>query len=299
MGRRVLLISSETFTNDLIAAIRARKTDDFREKYRTVDVLLVDDIQFIAGKDSTQEEFYHTFNMLFGSGAQIVVAANDPPSAIRRLDERLGSRFEGGLVVEIQPPDFDTRLEILRIKADTRGFGEKIPVEVLEMIAEETEGSGRDLEGALNRVIATAMLTQEIPTLGLAEQALAHLAESRAAIAGERPTAGLAIPDIIAAVADFYRVSPADIAGRDRSREVSNARQVVMYLAREAANASLADIGEALGGRNHSTVLYSCERVADLVSTDSQVRRHIQTIMQALRLQGVPAPRSPRENRPR
>ena len=138
---RVLFTSSEAFTNDLIGAIRSHKTSEFREKYRDLDVLLVDDIQFIAGKDSTQEEFYHTFNTLFESNAQIVVAASDPPSAVRKLDGRLGSRFEGGLVVEVQPPDYETRLDILQIKAEMRGFGERIPVEVLEIIAEETEGS--------------------------------------------------------------------------------------------------------------------------------------------------------------
>jgi chromosomal replication initiator protein len=292
LGRRVLFISSETFTNDLIAAIRAHKTNELREKYRTVDILLIDDIQFIAGKDSTQEEFYHTFNALFDSSAQIVIASNEPPSAIRRLDERLASRFEGGLVVEIQQPDFDTRLEILRIKAEMRGFDERIPLEVLEIIAEETEGSVRDLEGALNRIIATAMLNNEVPSLGLAERALQQIADTRAQ--SEEPAALLAIPDIINAVADFYGVSPQDIAGRDRSREVSNARQVVMYLAREEAGASLVEIGEALGGRNHSTVLYSYERVADLAAADSQVKRHIQTIMQALRGQPVSQSRSRR-----
>lgn len=281
-GRRVLFTSSESFTNDLVAAIRAHRTDEFREKYRTVDVLLVDDIQFIAGKDSTQEEFYHTFNTLFENNAQIVLAASEPPSAIRKLDQRLASRFEGGLVVEIQPPDFETRLEILQIKAEMRGFGPKIPIEVLEIIAEEAASSVRDLEGALNRVIATAMLTHEVPSIGLVEQALSQLSDTRAQ-SEEGGRFAIAIPDIIAAVADYYGVHPEQIAGRDRSREVSNARQVVMYLAREEAKASLAEIGEALGGRNHSTVLYSCERVADLMSTDSQVRRQISTIMQAVR----------------
>ncbi len=279
-GRRVLFASSETFTNDLVAAIRTHRTGDFREKYRSLDVLLVDDIQFIAGKESTQEEFYHTFNTLFERGAQIVMAASDPPAAIQRLDTRLASRFDGGLVVEIQPPDFETRLEILQIKAGLRGFEGRIPLEVLEILAEETDGSIRELEGALNRVIATAMLTHELPTLGLAEQALARMADLR------RPSplaARVGIEDIIAAVAEYYHITPDDLAGRDRSREVSTARQVVIYLAREVADASLVEIGDALGGRNHSTVLYSYERVADLVATGGQVRRQIQAIRQMLR----------------
>lgn len=296
MGQRVLFTSSEAFTNDLIAAIRAHTTAALREKYRSVDVLLVDDVQFMAGKDSTQEEFYHTFNALFDSNAQIVIAGSDPPSAVRRLDERLASRFDGGLVVEIQPPDLETRVEILRIKAELRGFAHRVPVEVLEMIAEETEGSVRDLEGALNRVIAAAMLTQEVPGMGLAQHALQQIADARTQNE-ERVSPNLAIPDIIAAAAEFYGVRPEDIAGRDRSREVSNARQVVMYLAREESGASLSEIGEVLGGRNHSTVLYSCERVADLMATDSQVKRHIQTILQSLRSQPVPQPRARRDDR--
>ncbi len=294
---RVLFTSSESFTNDLVAAIRAHKTSDFREKYRDLEVLLVDDIQFIAGKDSTQEEFYHTFNTLFEGSAQIVIAASDPPGAVRKLDARLGSRFEGGLVVEVQPPDYETRLDILRIKSQMRGFGERIPLEVLEMIAEETEGSVRELEGALNRVIATAMLSHEVPNLSLAERALDQIAQQRQPETLNPGT--VALEDIIAAVGDYYGVSPDAIAGRNRSREVSNARQVTMYLAREQSNISLAEIGEALGGRNHSTVLYSCERVADLVSADSRVRRDIQIILQTLQKEGVPVPRGKHQDRRR
>jgi len=294
---RVLFTSSESFTNDLVGAIRSHKTSDFREKYRELDVLLVDDIQFIAGKESTQEEFYHTFNTLFESSGQIVIAASDPPSAVRKLDERLGSRFEGGLVVEVQPPDYETRLDILRIKAEMRGFGERIPMEVLEIIAEETEGSVRELEGALNRVVAAAMLSHEVPNLTLAERALDQIAQQRQT-QGDNPGT-LALEDILAAVGDYYGITPQEIAGRGRSREVSNARQVTMYLAREQSNASLAEIGETLGGRNHSTVLYSCERVADLVSTDSRVRRDIQIILQTLQPEVVPVPRGKQEDRRR
>jgi chromosomal replication initiator protein len=226
-GRQVLFVSAETFTNDLVAAIRTHRTSEFREKYRTPDILLVDDIQFIAGKESSQEEFYHTFNTLFECGAQIIASGDEPPGAVRRLDSRLASRFEGGLVVEIQPPDFPARLEILQLKAEARGFGGRIPLEVLETIAEEAEGSVRELEGALNQIIATAMLTHELPTLGLAEQALARMGDKH----GES-SVGVGF---IAAVAEYYKVSPDDLAGRDRSREVSIARQMVIYLAREVA----------------------------------------------------------------
>jgi chromosomal replication initiator protein len=289
--RRVRFASAETFTNDLVAAIRARRTEDFRAKYRTAEVLLIDDVQFIAGKESTQEEFYHTFNHLFEGGAQIVVASSDPPSTLRALDARLASRFEGGLVAEILPPDFETRLDILRIKAGLRGFDGRIPLEVLEMIAEESEGSSaRDLEGALNRVIAAAMLHQEVPTLGLAKQVFQQMAELRA-----RSTPSVGLEDVIAAVAEYYGLTPDDLAGRERTREVASARQVIVYLARELADASLAEIGGALGGRNHSTMLYSYEKVADLMQTDSLLRRQVQAITQMLR-QGTPTKRSPRRN---
>ncbi len=259
-GSKVLYITAETFTNDLVAAIRTRSTADLREKYRSVDILLIDDIQFIAGKDSTQEEFYHTFNALYNANAQIVIAGSRPPATIEGLDPRLQSRFEGGLVVEIQPPDFLTRVDILEIKARVRGLEERLSLDVLEAIAERAQGSVRELEGALNRVIAAILLTPDSPTPAAVNEALAHLPYHRPA---------LELSDIIMAVADFYGIRPEDIIGRGRSREVSTARQVVMYLAHKEADCSLQQIGEELGGRNHSTVLYSCERVADLMATDS------------------------------
>ncbi|GAB4473170.1 MAG: chromosomal replication initiator protein DnaA [Anaerolineae bacterium] len=273
-GGKVLYITAETFTNDLVAAIRTRSTVDLREKYRSVDILLIDDIQFIAGKDSTQEEFYHTFNELYNANAQIIIAGSHPPDAIEGLDPRLCSRFKGGLVVEIQPPDFLTRVDILEIKARLRGFEERLSLDVLEAIAERAQGSVRELEGALNRVIAQLMLTPDQPSLASVDEALAQLPRTRPA---------LELPDIIMAVADFYGIRPEDIIGRGRSREVSTARQVVMYLAREEADCSLQQIGEELGGRSHSTVLYSCERVADLMATDSLLKRQVRVILQSLR----------------
>ncbi len=277
-GLRVLYVSSETFTNDLVAAIKTHRTDEFRDKYRLLDVLLMDDIQFIAGKESTQEEFYHTFNALYDAGAQIVLAASNAPSELRRLDPRLRSRFEGGLVVEIHPPDYATRLEILNIKARLRGFEGQVSPEVLETLADTEEMSVRELEGALNRLIASALLTHEAPSVSLAEEVLGKIRDRHPS-----PT----LEDIIIAVAEFYGVSPDELCGRGRSREVSVARQVAIYLAREETDVPLQQIGEALGGRNHSTVLYSCERIADLVETDSQMRHQVQTILQSLRPQGA------------
>jgi len=274
-GLRTLFVTGERFTNDLMAAIQTRKTAEFRDKYRSVDLLLIDDLEFIAGKESTQEEFYNTFNMLYEAGAQIVAAVGQAPAALRKLDNRLRSRFEGGLVVEITPPDYETRLEIVRLKTRQRGFEGRVPLEVMEVIAEEAANSVRELEGALNRMIASAMLNREAPTIRAAEAAI------------NQTRANLLAPgleDVIFAVAQFYEIEPDDLTGRGRSREVSSARQVAMYLAYKHTNTSLQQIGEALG-RNHSTVLYSCERIDDLMQTDSQARRDVQQIMLSLRPQ--------------
>ena len=275
-GRRVLYVSSETFINDMVGAIRGKSTGEFRSKYREVDVLLVDDVQFLAGKDSSQEEFYHTFNALHNANAQIVVAANAPPDAIPGLDSRLRSRFEGGLVVELQPPDFLTRVDIVELKARLRAPNVSLPLDLLERLAGEVEGSVRELEGALNRVIAMTLVNHEAPSTGEVEAVLAEVQ------AAARSSGELAIEDIMMAVADYYDVSVDSLCGRDRSREVSTARQVAMYIAHKKADLPLQQVGEALGGRNHSTVLYSCERIEALLMTDTQVRRQVAAIMRTL-----------------
>jgi chromosomal replication initiator protein len=273
-GHRVLYASSEQFTNDLVGAIRSRETQSFRQKYRSVDVLLLDDIEFVAGKSSTQEEFYHTFNALFSANAQIVAASSRSPGQIAKLEDRLRSRFDGGLVVELGPLDAEARLEALLLKVERRGDRENIPFEVLEMVARQSEGSMRDLEGALNRLIAATLLGDQMPTVHLAER-----------IAQESPqSTAISLDEIIPAVANYYDILPEQIVGRDRAREVSIARQVVMYLAREKADLPLKQIGEALGGRNHSTVLYGCEQIANLMAADTQVRRQVQAVMYNLRV---------------
>jgi chromosomal replication initiator protein len=284
VGHRVLYAAAETFTNDLVAAIRANNTTEFRAKYRDLDVLLIDDIQFLAGKDTTQEEFFHTFEALFNAGAQVVLAASRPPGEIRRLDGRLRSRFEGGLVVEIQPPDYLTRLDILEIKTGLQGYGDRLSLDVLERIAEKADGSVRELEGALNRVIATLLVTGHALTLSEAEEIL----EQTEKVTGQ-PV--ISLEDILVATATYFGVTAEDICGRGRSREVSTARQVVMYLAREVADIPLQQIGEVLGGRNHSTVLYSCERIGALMHTDSLLRRQVQAILRTVQPQSVPQER--------
>lgn len=268
---QVLYVSSEEFTNDLIHAIRTHTTQAFREKYRRIDVLLIDDIQFIAGKESTQEEFFHTFNTLHGQNKQLVISSDRPPKAMVTLEERLRSRFEWGLTADIQPPDFETRLAILRSKADRAGY--QMHDDIMEMIARRVQSNIRELEGALTRIAAFADLTGLPVTSQLVETALADLLPRRTE----------AQPDeVIRKVADVFGVTLERILGRDRSREVALPRQIAMYLLREEAKISLPQIGEALGGRDHTTVMYGCDKIADLLERDDRLRRQIIDIREQL-----------------
>jgi chromosomal replication initiator protein len=263
-GLQVLYVSSEEFTNDLINAIRTHTTQAFREKYRRIDVLLIDDIQFIAGKESTQEEFFHTFNTLHGQDKQIVISSDRPPKAMVTLEERLLSRFEWGLAADIQPPDIETRLAILRAKAERAGY--RMPNDIMELIARRVQSNIRELEGALTRVAAFADLSGLPLTQQLVESALVDLLPRRNDI---RPD------EVIRRVADVYGVTVDRILGRDRSRQVALPRQVAMYLLREESNISLPQIGETLGGRDHTTVMYGCDKVADLLERDDRFRRQV------------------------
>jgi chromosomal replication initiator protein len=270
-GLRVLYVSSEEFTNDLIEAIRSHTTDSFREKYRTADVLLVDDIQFIAGKESTQEEFFHTFNTLHGTGRQIVVSSDRPPKAMSTLEERLCSRFEWGLIADIQPPNLETRIAILRSKAAT--CCASIPDDILSLVASRIQSNIRELEGALNRVIALSQLTLQPLTIEVAEAALSNLLPQRSKLTPAQ---------IIEAVADHFDLETSAFQGRSRSQAIARPRQIAMYLLREEVGASLPQIGDLLGGRDHTTVLYGCERISDLLEKDAELRREVVTLRQHL-----------------
>ncbi len=271
-GLQIRYVSAETFTNDLIEAIRHQTTDAFRETYRTVDVLLVDDVQFIAGKEFTQEEFFHTFNALHSNGAQIVLSSDRPPRAMATLEERLRSRFEWGLIVDIQPPDLETRVAILQQKAAERGI--TLPAETGFFIARQFQNNVRELEGALNRVVAVAMLTGQPMTPELARKALEDM------LAQARPPVGP--EEVLRAVAEFYGLTVEDLTGRSRRQEVAYPRQVACYLLRQEAGLSLPQIGECLGGRDHSTVLHACERIAGLLEKDGGVYREIQSLRERL-----------------
>lgn len=270
-GLQVLYVSSEEFTNDLINAIRTHTTQAFREKYRRIDVLLVDDIQFIAGKESTQEEFFHTFNTLHGQDKQLVISSDRPPKALITLEERLRSRFEWGLTADIQPPDFETRLAILRSKADRAGY--RIPNEILEIIARRVQSNIRELEGALTRIKAFSDLSGLPMTPKMVESALVDLLPRRSEVKPD---------EVVRKVAEVFGVTVERMLARDRSRVVALPRQIAMYLLRKDANISLPQIGETLGGRDHTTVMYGCDKIADLLERDDRLRRQVIDIREQL-----------------
>lgn len=271
---RILYVSSETFTNDLINSIRNQTTEEFRLKYRHIDLLLVDDIQFIAGKESTQEEFFHTFNTLHAANKQIVVSSDRPPKAIPTLEERLRSRFEWGLIADIQPPDLETRTAILRFKAESLPWYPgpcPIPAEVIDFLAHKIQSNIRELEGALNRVMAYANMMACPLTVEVAKAALQNIT----------PHHPPSLQEIVMAVAHFYGLSVEDLKSARRSKALAFPRQVAMYLAREETDASLLEIGRALGGRDHSTILYGYEKISSLAEEDS-LRRELLSIRELL-----------------
>ncbi|UCD58247.1 MAG: chromosomal replication initiator protein DnaA [Candidatus Hydrogenedentota bacterium] len=271
---RVLYITSEEFTNELISSIQQRSQLAFRGKYRTVDVLLIDDIHFIAGKDATQEEFFHTFNTLHDSYNQIVLSSDRPPKDIPTLEERLVSRFEWGLVTDIQPPDIETRIAILQKKSEKSGL--TCPSDMLFFIASLVKANIRELEGTFNRVLGYAR-AHHCPLTGeTAELALKDMLEQSA---GKQITTEL----IKKTTASHFNIRLADIVSPKRSKMIALARQVGMYLARELTQASLIDIGDAFGGRDHSTVLHACKKVREMLNNDTQLSKDVDIITEQLK----------------
>ncbi len=271
-GLRVLYVSSEEFTNDFIESLRMHKPQAFRDKYRQTDVLLIDDIQFIAGKEETQGEFFHTFNTLHGQDKQIVISSDRPPKAMVTLEDRLRSRFEWGLTADIQPPDLETRLAILRYKAEQISC-DSITPEILELIARRVQSNIRELEGALTRVAAYANLTGKEINADTLETILADMVPKRSEVQPRY---------ILNVVADVFGISVERILERDRSRQAAMPRQIAMYLLREDAKLSLPQIGEFVGGRDHTTVMYGCDKVSDLMERDDHLRRQIIQIRERL-----------------
>lgn len=272
-GLNVLYVTSEKFTNEIINAIRFQKTEEFRTRYRQIDILLIDDIQFIAGKESTEEEFFHTFNTLYDAHKQIVVTSDRPPKAIRTLQDRLRSRFEWGLLADIQPPEYEHRLAILRSKAESLRF--VIPNAVIEFIARPECSSVRELEGSLNRVIAYATLHDAPLSVSLAAQALENVYKMT------MPLASLGVLEVLEGVSRFYNVDIELIKGKQRDREIVWPRQVAMYVMREQTNASLLQIGTILG-RDHTTIIHGWEKVQAEIAGNDRIRREIAALVETL-----------------
>lgn len=275
-GLTVAYITAERFTNDIVEAIRLHTTNAFRAYYRMVDVLLVDDIQFIAGKEATEEEFFHTFNALHEANKQIVLSSDRVPREMRHLHDRLRSRFEWGLIADIQPPDVEQRLAILRAKA--AALHNDIPEDVLVALAQPTCESIRALEGALNRVIAHASMLRQQLNVSLVTQALAPLAGGNLTSSHRQADA----PAILEAVARHYHVSLTELCGKTREHSIAWARQVAMYLLREETPISLPRIGQHLGGRDHTTVMHGCARVGQALAHDERTRADIASILASL-----------------
>jgi chromosomal replication initiator protein len=270
---RVLYVSTEQFTNEFIKAIRERKTEEFRQKYRSVDVLLIDDIHFIIGKEQTQEGFFHTFNDLHNANRQIVITSDRPPKSMPLLEDRLRSRFGWGLVADVQPPALETRLAILQAKAEENRIS--VPREVLDLIARKVQKSIRELEGSLNRVVAFSRLTKTPLTLELAGKALAEFPETA-------PRRALTPTLIIANVAKYFDLEPEALTGKHRDKPTALARHVAVYIMREETQCSFNEIGKTLGNRDHSAILRGYEKIALEVNTSPQLRRDVIEIREGL-----------------
>lgn len=273
---KILYVTSEKFTNELIDAIRNKNnisTTEFREKYRNNDVLLIDDIQFIIGKESTQEEFFHTFNVLHAAAKQIIISSDKPPKEMETLDERFRSRFEWGLIADIQPPDYETRVAILRKNAEN--YERHIDEEIINYIAENIKSNIRELEGAFNKIIAFAKLNKVDLTLESAEEALKDVIYPNKA---KEITPNL----IINVVSEHYGVKPEDITSKKRNSEFVQPRQVVMYLCRELTGTSLVNVGKLLGKKDHTTVIHGVNKIAAELETNEELRNRIDIIIKKI-----------------
>ena len=266
-------MSSEQFTNELIDAIRHRSTPQFRKKYREIDVLLIDDIHFIAGKESTQEEFFHTFNYLHDNRKQIIVTSDRPPKEIANLEERLSSRFAWGLITDIQPPDFETRVAILRKKVEREPV--QVPDDVIYFIAEQIKTNIRELEGALIRVAAYSLLEEKPMTLDMAKIILKDMVKETLKT--------ISIDMIQKTVGEFLNISLTELRSKHRNKNIVLARQIAMYMARQLGNMSLPEIGHAFGGKDHTTVLHSCKKIEKEILKDNNLRNTISQITLVLK----------------
>jgi chromosomal replication initiator protein len=273
-GAKVVYLSSEKFTNEFINSIRDNKAVNFRNKYRNVDVLLIDDIQFLAGKEQTQEEFFHTFNALHDDRKQIVISSDRPPKEIPTLEDRLRSRFEWGLITDITPPDLETRIAILRKKAKAENLD--IPNEVMLYIANQIDTNIRELEGALIRVVAYSSLVNQDMNADLAAVALKDI------IPNAKPRT-ITIKDVQKTVAEIFHIRVDELKAKKRTKNVAYPRQIAMYLSRELTDNSLPKIGSEFGGRDHTTVIHAHEKISRLFASDTELQKQIQEIKDQLK----------------
>jgi chromosomal replication initiator protein len=273
-GMTVMYLSSERFTNELINAIRYDRTGEFRARYRTIDLLMIDDIQFISGKERTQEEFFHTFNDLYESRKQIIVSSDSSPKDIPEIEERLRSRFEWGLIADIQPPDFETRVAILKKKAGLERV--KLPDDVAYLIASRVKSNIRELEGSLTRMIAFCALTGREMTVDLAQEVLSDLWGEEEKI--------ISIDQIQRKVCDFFGIKISDLKAQNRTKAVAFPRQIAMYLSRQLTHASLSEVGRAFGGKDHTTVLHAVDKIQNLLQEDPKLRKVVDGLIQGITL---------------
>ena len=262
-------ISSERFTNELIEAIRHRSTTQFRQKYRNIDVLLIDDIQFIAGKEATQEEFFHTFNTLHNNRKQIIISSDRPPKEIVNLEERLRSRFAWGLITDVQPPDFETRVAILRKKIEREPVN--VPDDVIDFIAEQIKTNIRELEGALIRVIAYSLLEEKLISLEMTKVILKDMVKNTVKM--------ISVEMIQNRVAEFFNISLGDLKAKRRSKNIILPRQVAMYLSRHLTELSLPEIGNVFGGKDHTTVLHSCKKIEKEIKNNQELKNSVNQLI--------------------
>jgi chromosomal replication initiator protein len=273
-GLTVVYLSSERFTNELINAIRYDRTAEFRGRYRTIDLLLIDDIQFISGKERTQEEFFHTFNDLYDSRKQIILSSDCSPKDIPEIEERLRSRFEWGLIADIQPPDFETRVAILKKKAGLERV--LLADDVAYLIAGRVKSNIRELEGSLTRLIAFCALTGREMSVDLAQEVLANLWGEEEKI--------ITIEQIQRKVCDVFGVKLSDLKAKNRTKAVAFPRQIAMYVARQLTHASLAEVGRAFGGKDHTTVLHAVAKITGLIQDDPKLRKTVDSLIQGIQL---------------
>ncbi|MCD4760389.1 chromosomal replication initiator protein DnaA, partial [bacterium] len=271
--KKILYINSEKFTNDFIFAIKSGQTDKFKARYRNIDVLLIDDIQFIAGKEQTQEEFFHTFNALHQNNKQIVISSDRPPKAIREIESRLISRFEWGMIADISFPDLETRMAILEIKCQAKGYD--LDPKIIHYIAESIQENIRELEGALNRTIAFHQLNNTTPTLESVKSILGG-------ISANPRKAGLTSKRLIRTITEFYDITLENLLGASRKKELVVPRQITMFLMREELKASYPNIGREIGGRDHTTAMHACIKITALIEVDERIKNDVLVLRQKI-----------------